>query len=899
MSFPRDVQTLALIGNKTNWYVEMQGGTVKSFLPDTDFWTMFLNNHEGTKFEIFERFAPETIRPLAFDIKLKFDPDSDLSGADDMYIGVFKNTMKQLHNIVTYGNHKPSSKYPENYVCLATTSPMIKNGLLHARLTLPYMRIDGNMLMQFYNGLAANLDFSELGKNIEPAPLGRISKMLIPLKEKSYLIGSQSAPFTEFKYFNMSTSSDVNEHEVFKKGQFEDLHLDVLDHNLQFAPLLSTSKFCHEHVTEFLADDIDDLEHKDDDNEQEIESIESYNYRKKRDQISMFLNLVSDKRADIYYDWVDIGAAISHLSTFFKYSDIKQAIDIDFDYTRDGLELWKEFTARGTKFTAQDCEDKWCEISDDLAVVTANTIEFFAMKDSPVMYSKIMAKPREDAIKAAINNPTHLNVANVFKLMYPYQYACTGTGKKDRWYYFQGVHWESRGTEKITQAFLGAFRDIFLNRQRDTMKSRDKAHVIGDQKQVMICEDELKKINTLLNKTGDNAYINKLIKIMASMYFTENFSKFQDSLLHVTAFRNCVIDIRSGRAEPREGKPEDYCTKFSSCNYKKLHHQHPDVLAIKKYMREVFRNKDRRNFMYRFIASMFVAANSDKVVPIWQGIGDNSKSVLIRLLNLAFGSYVDKISTSVLTEKRTASDAATPALIRAKGKRLIVAQEPDKNDPIRSGTMKEFSGGDTMAGRELYQDGGDCETITPTFILGLMTNHALHMLNADQAVWNRVILVAFTSRWVKPENCPPDYELQVKQGKFPIDTNFDRNFPQMARGLIWLAGEYFADYAKNGLQIPECVMADSHKQRCDNNTFIAFASDNIEIVEVDEDKYTVHTSDMYELYRTWFKDQGHYVRPPTKREFVESLSTTLERNPIRDEWHGIRTITRNPYAAFM
>lgn len=871
------MQTIASFGNQTKWFYEQREHDAKSFESDGEFWEQFSLNSKPSKFNIFERLQPDTIRPLTFDIKLKFDPESDFSDAEETYTNLFKQTMIHFSGILENNGHQLNARYPERVVCLSTTSPMVQHDIIHARLTLPFLRVNGEKLTELYHQLVSRIDCSNLGANIEPAPLNRLSKMIIPLKEKCYLAGSLSAPFTEFSFFDIDTMIDVNSEDIFNKA-------DWMPEVQKTPAFLLTSDFCTSHTSSFFQDE-DDFEVKEDDNY--VESIEDYNYRMEKEKISLFLNLVSDKRANNFADWLDIGAAISHLSTHYKYRSIEDAVNADFDYTQDGLNMWKEFTKNGNTFTDEDCERHWSEILNEDAVTTANTIEYFAIKDNKNHYDKCMANKREEAINIAISNPTHLNVGHVFKLIFPYEYVCTGVGPKDKWYYFNKVSWESNGIEKITQAILGTFRKIFVDRQNSAINARERAHVIADSKKYAASIEEITQINKLLNKIGDNTFINKLIRTMSSMYFSRNFKKLQNTLLYVTAFKNCVIDVRTGKAIPRDGKPEDYCTYSSKIDYKSLSYDHPDVMAADKYMKEVFRNKERREFMYRFFASLFIASNTDKIVPIWKGLGNNSKSVLIRLLNYAFGSYIDKISTSVLTEKRTGSDSATPALIRVMGKRLVVAQEPDKNDPIRGGTMKELSGGDTIAARELYQAGSESETVQPTFILGLMTNHKLNMLTDDQAVWERVVLINFDSRWVKPEKCPADYETQMKLGLFPIDTNFDRFLPSIAKGLIWLTAQHYSEYAK-GLQVPLCVQEDSIKQRCDNNTFIAFAHENIELV--DDDSMEVHVNEMYELYKFWFKEQGYHDRPPTKNDFVESLSVTLDRNPINHRWSGIKTI---------
>ena len=63
---------------------------------------------------------------------------------------------------------------------------------------------------------------------------------------------------------------------------------------------------------------------------------------------------------------------------------------------------------------------------------------------------------------------------------------------------------------------------------------------------------------------------------------------------------------------------------------------------------------------------------------------------------MAFGDYCGKMSVTLITQKRAASNAYTPELVKNKGKRFITLQEPDDDEEIHVGAMKELTGGDKI-----------------------------------------------------------------------------------------------------------------------------------------------------------------------------------------------------------
>ena len=61
-------------------------------------------------------------------------------------------------------------------------------------------------------------------------------------------------------------------------------------------------------------------------------------------------------------------------------------------------------------------------------------------------------------------------------------------------------------------------------------------------------------------------------------------------------------------------------------------------------------------------------------------------------------------SISLITQKRGRAEGATPALAMTKGKRFACFQEPEGDESINVGLMKELSGGDTLIARGLHKD---------------------------------------------------------------------------------------------------------------------------------------------------------------------------------------------------
>ena len=74
---------------------------------------------------------------------------------------------------------------------------------------------------------------------------------------------------------------------------------------------------------------------------------------------------------------------------------------------------------------------------------------------------------------------------------------------------------------------------------------------------------------------------------------------------------------------------------------------------------------------------------------------------IFELLEFVFGEYFSTASPALLTKGRNDANAPSPAVASLRGKRLVCCSEPDEKEPIKTGVMKEMTGGDRLVGRHL------------------------------------------------------------------------------------------------------------------------------------------------------------------------------------------------------
>lgn len=83
------------------------------------------------------------------------------------------------------------------------------------------------------------------------------------------------------------------------------------------------------------------------------------------------------------------------------------------------------------------------------------------------------------------------------------------------------------------------------------------------------------------------------------------------------------------------------------------------------------------------------------------------KYIVITSLTLYFGDYYYEPDISIVTTTKKSSSSASPEMIKAKGRRLLVASEPDdgdKDSKFRVNKLKQLRGNDLIQARGLYMD---------------------------------------------------------------------------------------------------------------------------------------------------------------------------------------------------
>ncbi|KAG0081442.1 hypothetical protein BGZ90_008248 [Linnemannia elongata] len=286
---------------------------------------------------------------------------------------------------------------------------------------------------------------------------------------------------------------------------------------------------------------------------------------------------------------------------------------------------------------------------------------------------------------------------------------------------------------------------------------------------------------------------------------------------NLIGMENGVYDLKKGKL--RVALPMDYVSMTTGISYledddENLREELEEILCT------IFPSKRVRKFFIQSCASLLEGRNREKYVYVWWGKGNNAKSMMEKLLATALGDYSTVAATSLVTGKRGGADNASPQLSALEGKLAVFLQEPNPDETIKIGMIKELSGNDAITARALFKAN---RTFIPKFKIIIVCNTAIEIPNIDVAFTNRLIVIPFESTFRTKE----DYRRRKKKGTLTkydhlMDATVARKIGKYAEVFFRMLVEEFEEIGDEPLYVPKRVRRATDEYIQTNNFSLRF-----------------------------------------------------------------------------
>jgi P4 family phage/plasmid primase-like protien len=256
----------------------------------------------------------------------------------------------------------------------------------------------------------------------------------------------------------------------------------------------------------------------------------------------------------------------------------------------------------------------------------------------------------------------------------------------------------------------------------------------------------------------------------------------------------------------------------------------------------------------------------------------NSKSLLLNMVQRAVGDYYCILPIALLTQKRTASNAAQSELERTKGRRCAVMQEPGDGEKMNIGLMKELSGGDRILTRGLFKEPIEFK---PQFKMIMTCNELPEVPSDDGGTWRRIRVIEFTSRFVdKPDPSKPR--------EFPIDPDITDKLDRWADTFISMIIDHHKRLDPRNIEEPLEVRIATEGYKKNNDIIGQFIVDRVVRDETTTER--VQLTKFFTEFKGWaYHNVPKGKKLPDRSQMRAYLEKTFGVYPNGGKgWKGIR-----------
>jgi len=494
--------------------------------------------------------------------------------------------------------------------------------------------------------------------------------------------------------------------------------------------------------------------------------------------------------------------------------------------------------------------------------VTKRSIMYWLKKDNFEEYEKIKKQTIDYYIDKSLETSTEYDLAMVLKQMYKDKYVCASYDKKRGWYVFKNHRWVIDHGISIREKISKDMFDLFASKC-DVMYNEIHEYNEDDNRTEYI-KKKIKIIGDILIKLKRTADKNNIVREAAEIFYDGDFIKNMDTNKYLLCFNNGVVDFKNKNF--REGYPEDYITMSTGIDYVPYDENNAEHIQTAKelteFMDKLFPIPDLKQYMWDHLASCLIGTNKNQTFNVYHGSGSNGKSILADLMSVTLGEYKGTVPITLVTEKRGLIGGTSDEILKLKGKRYAVMQEPTKGVKLNEGIMKELTGGDPIQARGLYSES---EIFEAQFQLVVCTNNLFDIESNDDGTWRRIRKCDFLSKFIDKDEEHTDETAFIYVKDKDLKDKLPLLAPIFASMLVKRAFE-----TDGVVKDCETVTKASQKYRKGQDHIAAFIDDMI--IKTGNEKDIIKKSGLNASFKKWFEETQGTRKPPKVEELHECMN---------------------------
>ena len=804
--------------------------------------------------------------PILIDLDFRHKPtDSTRKYGPDFinnFIKIYLDEVKKLIGSVIKDEHLVAYILEKKTPVMQQSKGVLKDGI---HIIMPYIVTTPKIQYSLRYNTITNPEIKELFESINVTnSLDDIFDIAVIERNNWQMFGSCKP---DNQSYELTSILKFNNNDLIKES--------ILDDKSKYVKFLSIRSFDDkytintESIDEFIESEYSKIPKK-----QQIKKQKKNTKKKKQtvrnyldndediEFIKKIINILSPKRADSYDNWIRLGWCLHNI-----------------DYRL--LEPWVNFSKKSDKFVEGECEKEWDDMDND--GLGMGSLYRWASEDDLAKFNEIS---KDNLRKCMIDSlsQTPNDVARVVHHMYKHEFVCSSS-RRNMWYQFKNHRWNELDdaidlSKRLSDTKNGGliYEYLSLNQYISSKVCDITSTMSNKQKQYEM--ENLKTITGIISKLKITSFKKNVIQECKEMFHDNKFEEKLNSNRNLLGFNNGIYDLEL--CSFRDGLPEDYVTFSTNNNYYDFEDDDERLLEVKQFLTEVLPKDNIREYVMTMFGSFLTGKTYEKFF-IFTGKGGNGKSKLIELLENSMGDYSCALPVTLMTQKRARAEAADPAVARIVGKRFGCMQEPDKNEEIHVGFMKQLTGGDKLLARNLH-----CAPIEfkPQIKIVMCCNVLPAVSDNDDGTWRRIRVVEFISSFVDEPNSNIKYQYKID---LSLGDKLKGDGPWI-EPFIFYALEYYKKYKQFGIKEPAAVKKYTDEYKSESDLFTQFINEKIVLCQ-NENPDPLRLTDIYYCFQEWHRQtKGHNSKCPSRNELKNNMNKKYGDKCDQDNkniWCGI------------
>ena len=468
--------------------------------------------------------------------------------------------------------------------------------------------------------------------------------------------------------------------------------------------------------------------------------IEPLTEHKKKYVQDHVMNLKAERYTN-YADWIPTGQCLKNIHP--ELEDVWLDFSEQINHVKPG------------NYDQRECMSKWQSFGFrvDGERLSIASLRYWSRLDNPDRFQEIEAKNIDRLVDEAAASQTEYDFAQVIKSKYQDEFKCANY-RQNEWYQYSTHIWKltEHGVE-LQKRLSEDVAKLFITKEREMLGTIDALGQCNHTKEAdptcPSCQAEAKKkayssARLKLRRTGFKESVMKECRLL---FYDKEFAKKRDDNKHLIGFKNGVYDTLTQNF--RAGVPEDCVSFCTNIEYSldTQYHQFACWSELESFLHSILPGRNVREYFLKHLATCLSGVFTQRF-HILTGSGSNGKSMLMNLCSTAFGDYCYKANIAMFTQKRNKAGAASPELVRMKGKRFVMMSEPDEGEPLSTGFMKEITSSEKVTGRDLFAGSKEMVEFDVQAKCHLACNDKPKVNTNDGGTWRRLKVIDFPTKFV-------------------------------------------------------------------------------------------------------------------------------------------------------